>query len=554
MSQSSMKFADRRKIAIVALSLVCWVAQQEIASAQNGRFLQGIYQTIVEAQAERDRLEALSRAQAGPSLAPPRNGTPQSPSVPAPPPSNPAVTANWFLDSVTVLRQNVSRLAPELRRYAPTTPAVREALNEVYQIEAETNSLYSRVRNGESIASTSFAYQEVDTRWRDVAYRIRAGGRLDPNLAVLIDAVDESFRQIDRKLGVSQPIDRVRLRDLMIVTLTYMDAMFDDIRLTPSAFTTSESLIREGRILRERLRLESYKIDRADYNTVVGSYTEFVQQWRTYAAKLYKLNDPHVNQRLDSIRKQGEEVYATLRIPVANDRGQVLFACQRLSAGLVSLHDQMARWGTGRLPADQLRFAETVRTLIDRGRQLETEAARNGASRSAASLFTTMDAAWVSGLRSMKAVDPRSGLQQLLVQVDALFGEVRNLLGATPWQGQSELLSAAASLEVAADDFNIDAQRYKRYLVPTEFRDQFASASDAFYHVSTDLHRALEANDNLQEATRQAELMVQHWQTLTPLVNELVQRGLAPNRADPLFEGYRQMQPLVAQVASTLLN
>ncbi len=221
--------------------------------------------------------------------------------------------------------------------------------------------------------------------------RLRAASALDNRSGPLSDRIDGSFRNIDRQLGVAPPIDRVRLRDLMIVTLTYMDAIFDDLRLAPGAFGQSDVLLREGRLLREQLRQESYRIDRADYNEVVDRYTQYVVAWRAYAIKLYQLNDPHINMRLDSIRRQGDEVYASLRIPAASDRTQLQYAAQRLTGGLVALDQEMTRYGITRLPSDQQQFVSVVRTLTDRSRSLATELQQSGISLSSTRLFNEMD-------------------------------------------------------------------------------------------------------------------------------------------------------------------
>lgn len=558
--------------------IVCLIAclltlEDNPTQAQNGQVVDNIYRNMFEAQAQRDRQAALqqqsnfgTRVEPVPRIAPfPGQiiGPAQPTLVPlaAPPAvastsSRPgeALPANWFLDSIATIRDNVGRLIPELQRYSASVPAARELIGDIYQINADANSLYSRTRSGEPINSIFAAYQQVDVRWRDASYRLRASGSLDARLTSLVNIIDDSFRTTDRRLGITPPIDRVRLRDLMIVTLTYMDAMFDDIGLSPGAYSQADVLIRDGRILRERLRQESYKIDRADYEEVVASYTEFVRLWRNYAARLYALNDGHVNLRLASIGRQGDDVYASLRIPAATDRRQMQFAGQRLTAALLALQDQLVRWGANRLPADQARFADTVRVLMDRSQRLEAELSRGSSVATSASQFTEMDRIWTEGLRSMRAIDERSGLQASLVQVDAIFAEMRDLLQVGPWQGRSQLLSTAAALEAATDDFNNDVQRYKRYLMPVSFRDSLSQVSDDLFDIARDLHRSLDERNDLQEASRLGQQLIERWQQLSPLLNELTQRGLTPSRTEQLLEDYRQMQPLVAQAASMLLN
>jgi len=522
------------------------------AQTQNGQTVQGFFRTMTEAQAERDRQNAALQQNARTTRVEPvprfNSGFGQT-LVPSP-----SQSTSWFLSSITAFRDDINRLIPELQRAARTQAPIRDLIANAYQVGAEADSLYNRARSGEPLNSVFAAYQQADVRWRDVSYRLRATGSLDPQIISLVDSIDASTRTIDQRLGIAPPIDRVRLRDMMIVTLTFMDALFDDIRLAPLAFNQSDALLRDGRILRERLRQESYKIDRADYNAVVASFTEFVQLWRVYGSRLYQLNDAHVNQRLDSIRRQGEEVYASLRIPAATDRRQVQFAGQRLTVALSALQDQLARWGTNRLSADQLRFADAVRSLVNRSQLLETELSRGSASGSAVAILTEMDGTWAAGLRTMRAVDPASGLQLSLSQIDALFTEMKDLMQVGNFQGQENLLNVVASLESTTDDFNIDVQRYKRYLTPTQYRDSLAEISDDMFAASRDLHRVLDNRGDSREATRLTQRIVERWQQLTPMLNELTQHGLTQSRAEQLFEGYRQIQPLLAQAASSLLN
>src|SRR5690606_25284181 len=139
---------------------------------------------------------------------------------------------------------------------------------------------------------------------------------------------------------------------------TYMDALFDDIRLVEGYSAQSEALLSQGRLLRERLRQESYRMESAEFDEIVSRFTEFVQVWRGYAQSLHQLNDPHIHRRLESIRRQGEEVYATLRIQPAPDRTELAFLTERLPNELNALADQVNRWGATQLTRDQFRFVE----------------------------------------------------------------------------------------------------------------------------------------------------------------------------------------------------
>lgn len=461
--------------------------------------------------------------------------------------------ANWFVDSLGQANQNLAVLIPELRRYA-SSHTVRDVIGSLDAIQRESDALVAKTRRGEPYEAVAAAYEQLDTRWRDTSFRLRASGELSPSVRNLVGQIDEIFRQIDRRLGIDPPIDRVRLRDLMIVTLTYMDAMFDDIRLAQGFSPQSEALLNQGRLLRERLRQESYRMETAKFNDIVGSFTEFVQAWRGYAQSLHQLNDPHVHRRLESIRRQGEEVYATLRIQPAPDRNELVHIAGRLPEQLNGLAEQVGRWGAAQLTRDQFRFIETCRALAERARRLASEVQRSGPSAAAQQQFADMDRTWNDGLRLMASVDPRSGLQGALAQVNTHFKALRDLLGTGSWRSQAELLKVAVTLEASAELFNGDVQRMKRLIEPAAYSQSLATASENFYRTAQELHRQAGQTTEERAMVATATRLEQQFQQLTTLVNQLPGRGLAPPRVELIFSSYRELQPVVAQAAAMLVN
>jgi len=468
-------------------------------------------------------------------------------------PSSHAQSANWFVDSLGQVNSKLRVLTPQLQQNA-SVPAVREVIGRLYQIEDQCADLVRRTRSGESYESVAAAYQELDTRWRDTSFRLRAGGGVPPSAMAELGQIDAIFRHIDRQLGISPPIDRVRLRDLMIVTLTFMDALFDDIRLVEGYSAQSESLLSQGRLLRERLRQESYRMEGAEFDEIVSRFTEFVQVWRGYAQSLHQLNDPHIHRRLESIRRQGEEVYATLRIQPAPDRTELAFLTERLPNELTALADQVNRWGATQLTRDQFRFVETCRALAERARRLSTEIQRSGPSAAAQSMFVEMDRSWSDGRRLMASVDSRSGVQTSLAQVNTHFSAIRDLLGTGSWRNHAELLKLAVALESSAELFNGDVQRMKRLMEPVTFGNSLGTVADEFHQAARELHRQVGQLADEPATAVTARRLVQRWNDLTPLINQLPARGLSSPRAELILGSYRELQPLVTQAAAMLVN
>ncbi len=465
--------------------------------------------------------------------------------------AQPAATANWFENSLNEIQRSLAALIPELRGFS-SHPSVQAAIGQLYQVEADSRTLAERTRRGEPYESVSAAYQQLNTRWRDASYRLRAGGEISPRLTQQLNGVDDRFREIDRRLGLAPPIDRVRIRDLMIVTLTYMDALFDDIRLSQGYTASAESLLSQGRLLRERLRQESYRIDQADHNELVNRFMGFVQQWRPYGLSLHQLNDVHINQRLESIRRQGDEVMATLRVPAAADRQELVWLVDRLPGELRGLADQLGRWGTYRLTNDQFRFMETCVALAERARRLSAEVHRSGSSPAARELFREMNGQWGQALQSMVGVDPNSGLQPSLAQVNSIFVSLADQLRVLTGTERSDLLNLAAALEASAETFQIDVQRFARLLEPPAFRQSLTTTSDQFLASTRQFHRQISQRADQRAIATTAHLMESQWNTLTQLMNDLSGRGLAAARTELIFTNYRELQPLVMQATTTL--
>lgn len=464
----------------------------------------------------------------------------------------PAQSANWFVDALADINVALAKLLPEVQR-AGYQSGLLEVVPSLQRIQSDASTLIARTRRGESYESVEASYQDLDIRWRDAAFRLRSVGNLSASITIHVNQADGVFRSIDRRLGIQPPIDRVRLRDLMIVTLTYMDAMFDDIRLSQGFSQQSEELLLRGRVLRERLRQESYRIEGSNFDEIIGGFTDFVIEWRTYVRALHQLNDPYIQRRLESIRRQGEEVFATLRIPAAIDNDELVLVTRRLPADLSALADQLTALGPARLSADQLRFGETCRVLAGRASGLAAEVVQNGPSPAARDQFRAIDQQWQDGLRLISSVDPRSGLQASLARANASFPIIRDLLGTGSSRNQADALALAAALEASSGSFSLNLSRYQQFLQPAAYRDRLGSATNQFHDAAKALHRQVGQVADSRFASESAKLLVQRWNELTPLVNELSTHGLAASQTELILGPYRELYPLVTQ-ASILLT
>ncbi len=153
----------------------------------------------------------------------------------------------------------------------------------------------------------------------------------------------------------------------------------------------------------------------------------------------------------------------------------------------------------------------------------------------------------------MSSVDPRSGLQASLARVNASFPIIRDLLGTGSSRNQAEALALAAALEASSGNFSLSLSRYQQLLQPAAYRDRIGTATNNFHDATKALHRRVGQVADSRFASESAKLLVQRWNDLTPLVNELSRYGLTASQTESILAPYRELYPLVTQ-ASILLT
>jgi hypothetical protein len=547
------------------------------AQAQRGELIEGLFRTIAEANLQREQRKRLEAEQAArkPSLPPQGNLQPVPiPSSIRPPSHRPGQPASIhrnkspssinvrskaaaeFAQNLVNFNGSIDPLVRELRTNAPQNPAIRAILPEAYQVAADSRALLQRCDGLSSLDPIVQPYSELDARWRQLSFRLRALDGLSSQCTSGIRSCDKMVGTLSRQLKVQPQFDRHELHDLMIVAATHMQSLLDDLELARISQQDATRLKHDCRLLRQRLLGEADRVDETTYEDVVTRFTDFASGWGAFSERVYALNDPHLQRRLDRIRECGDQTYGVLWLPPPYNAATLTASAHRLEESSAQILDQLTiRSMVSLSPQDQVRILESSRRMYNQSREFE-QATKQGAPRNdLQGRFASIDKDW-SYLRSkyqqMRAIN-RATLASINQECDSIRGALGMTTAAGPTIRHEELVQVAAALEGSSEYLDADIHRYERYLKPDSFRKSIVEASHEFHHHAKQLHAELSARADIGKLQREAEHMLDGWQQLTKDLSHAESHGLSASRTQNLLRAQQEIVPMVAQIAAALV-
>tara|TARA_R110002049_G_scaffold72490_6_gene187426 strand:- start:126303 stop:128153 length:1851 start_codon:yes stop_codon:yes gene_type:complete len=605
-----------RFLMLVSITIFLWPARP--SQAQRGEFIEGLFRTIAEAQLERERDKRAAEQRerkadnqaAGSRTKDPyevrlpsgfdRGGRPPAtPPVPTPPqsqrpfdsatPLNPNLRppgprdptgarapagprgsinvrsreAAEFAGNLVQFNSNMESLVRDLRLRSSQQIGLRQFLPEAYAVAAEGQALVRQCDGLSSLRPIIDPYRQLDARWRQLSFELRSSGQLGNTSGALIRQCDQMCSAMARQLEIQPQLDRHALHDLMIQAATYMQVLLDDIELSSIASKQSRQLAHDCRLLRQRLLGEADHVDEASYEDIVSRFSDFARRWSEFSQRVYAVDQPYLNRRLDRIGQCGDQTYALLWMPPPTSSNHVPMIAHRLERNFDSVQDQLTLRAMSSLRRDeQLRVLESSRNLYEKARQLETASEKGASIREQQSLLTEILRGWGPLRETLQRIESLN--YSTLAEIDRSCEQLRASLGvndsiAGPVDVHS-LLQAAASLEGASEYLDADLQRYARYLQPDSYRKSLLNGSQEFHHHAKELHALLSQGgaglgpNSIGKLQREAERMLDGWEILSRELAHLDHHGLSSSRAQRITRSQQELVPFVAQVAAALLE
>ncbi len=604
-------------IGVITLGLVCSNAMQTQAIAQDGRFLEGLFRTIADAQLEREqrkRIELERRQEeearkaaeearrnptpsSRPSSTRPTNGRPTNsiptqsgrsnsgqPSVIARPPLggsfSPGVqpgsrhgekhggiggpmsinvrskAAAEFVQQLVDLNATVDRLATQMQESVRKVPSVRGVIPQAFAVSAESRSLLAQCDGLSNPRTLIEPYRQLDIAWRNLSFGIRDLPALPDSFRANIRQGDTACKNLSRQLGLQPQFDRHGIHDEILIAATNMQALLDDLAITNISHRKCDQLSQQGRRLRQRLIAYADSVEQVSYDDFVAEFSGFVSEWDTYSESLIEFHDPHIDLRLDRIRQSGDRTYQMLWMPPPRRDRHLHQAAHALEQACASMMDQLTLRTLVSLRAnEQIAVMQSARQLYDRCRELETMVARDPGAPGIQPLYVQIDGDWEKLRRRLGQI--ATIRPALLAGMDRQCQAMRDVFGfrgpSVPTMDIEQLTRAAASLEGAAEYFNADLKRFEGYMQPASSRRETMAASQGLYERAMELHAQLAHHDEPEELRATADKIRRHWETLSHAIEDASNHGLAGRRAQYLIQAHARLAPSVAQLAAGLM-
>ncbi|TWU48837.1 hypothetical protein Poly51_47410 [Rubripirellula tenax] len=513
------------------------------AFAQRGALIEDLFRTIAEAQQKNQR---------EPVPGPPPNFDPRQAGGAS------AINvrsreAAQFAENLVAFSRSIDPMVAELRDASQRNPAIRAVMPDAYRLAADTRALISRCDGLASLDPIAPAYSELDARWRQLSFGLRSMEGLSNQCTGAIRECDRLASTMCRQLNLEPQFVRHGLHDLMIIGATHMETLIDDLPLSNVSPAQAKQVEHDIRVMRGQLLKEADRIDDSTYDQVVTRFTDFVGHWSPVSEAVYAIGDPHLSRRLDRIRQCGDQTYALLWMPPPQNTKSLTASAHRLEQSLGEVLDQLTIRSMVNLDSrEQAAVMERSRRMFRAAKELEEAVSAGGRRDQLAAQLTPIMQDW-SYLVPVYAKVPRLNPATLTAidQEMGVLGESLGVGGMIQFDPGS-LIQIAAAIEGSSEYFLADARRYQRYLTPATFQREFVASAEEVYRHAKTLHAELSGRPDLGRLQREADHLLDGWQSLSQNVASLQQHGLSTSRAASLQRAHAEMAPSVAQITAAL--
>ena len=470
-------------------------------------------------------------------------------------PRIPTETAQPLLTNVrTSLKsytQNANLLGDELNVAVRSDRSLRPLLAEHYKIQANANLLYKQLETVTDPQVISDSYCELDCSWRNLSYKFKSVS-LSPRCRGYITQLDKSCDRLCAALDIDPQFDRDRMLRLMVRGVAYMQTLLDDIEIELYGQPEADRLLGEGRRLQQIIRHDTAIVRDGSYEEVANRFANFVAKWRMFSAKLYGLNNPHIQRRLGRIRSVGENISELLWQTPTVDYQYMNHVSMQMSQQMNNLFDHMTVNELISLPADQ----QTA--LLNAASQLKSQCAsfcaiveKKGPLDNLRGQYVSINQRWTQLTPYLTKIESKR-IAQCNRQIGFHGEELQIMLRMRQQVNRSQLVQLAAELEVMAGQLNNRIARLDSQYSTRDYRARVNSAAQAFRGHAKTMHQAAAHNRDLARLRTCCNDVIKSWNQLSVIVGSMPKNGISAARFDPVNRSRQETVGIVAEIAAYL--
>lgn len=479
---------------VILLLLNCTQAllAQGDSRQQRRQFVEGLLQTLIESQLNRD----------------PR----QPPRPNQPPPQTGMVEARRQL---TEFSTHSTQLVHHLDDRAARSPGARPLLGDALKLNASLSHLNARAATARRLEDLQPDFRALDRDWRVLSYRLRQAEGLGDDCLRCVTRLNELDGSLCEVLGVSPQVDSRELLTVSAAVNTSLAHLIEDIEIElPRTRRGSLLRVEAGQVQQRSIWFGRAISERRDHQALVAQFQAFHDSWRALAAKIRAVGHRHLDRNVRRIDESVYLLHELLWIPQPVNYAQLTYLTDRLTADVDRLFDEVSlnmllevpRVERVLAPAGEFyglcqNFANSVAT------QAPLEQLRSD--------YRFLVEAWPE-LTGHFSVFKRPAVIHSLRAIEESFVALRDTIGLRPsvdWRRGTEI---AAALSVLAGRLTVDVQR--RVFSNSNYEQQFRVASarhaSGFQGASRRLHESLVRRD-AAAIGQHCERLATAWSKLT---------------------------------------
>ena len=452
---------------------------------------------------------------------------------------------------ITGLATESAHLADHLNRYCELR-GVRPLIPAAIKLKTSCKVLQSHCERNYGFNQLATQYQAIDSEWRNLHYQLRSlnhYGQFDANTRTCIGLLDQHATGMCQLLGITQQFDRYAVLRNCHAQVANFDSLLDAVDYELQHQKECQSLLSQGRRMKEQLlRLEPI-ILHAPYEQVISQYSKYNTDCRKYCATLYPLRKPSIDRCLSRVREGSNSVFRQLRVEPTIDRLYLAYVSESMGNYLGSLFKKMTVAQLVALPpADQQAILKVGNQLKTRCRNYCSRVQGNAPLRELAGSYVAINNEWTKiGGICRKVKDPV--ILSHTRSIDGYCNEIRDVLGVRSRYDQKRALALAASLEGMSENMYALSGRYGRYCRSTALRTQLANHGNDFFELSCKIHQQVAAEAEFAQIQDQCNKLLTTWQGYGPALDSMPQQGLSQSRYGYISNLRNEINPVIAELA-----
>ena len=559
-----------RLLMAVAVLVSAMASTREATAQQRGGVIQDLFRSVAQAQLEREqrkRLEAEAQAQTVERARINANrGVPGVPGVGGVPnagfpgggvvgggvvgpfsnlgrvPGSTLGTATW-----QQLRGEMDAVINDLRSVSGRSGTAMRLVPTGYRLTAQIDQMIADANRGDTAAVAS-AFAAFDRDYRTFAFetsRILPGGTADR-----LRRTDAIIAQLEQSMNVRPQWDRMRFAEIALTSRTLLQTILDDTRLISLSGADRRQINHDLNLLVTRIDRIRSQIDRITFEQASATFNDFATQLASVGVGLRRLNDPHIDLRLDRLRELRDDSYGLFWTEPPEALRDIRGIADRLQRSSRQLSQSVASAGT--MP-DRVRrdAASIVRDVTRAADDVAAFAVSQSGTRSIEAPLQRLDAE-TRRLEDLLRYQPGTHHAPLALLRDDVHLLMResSVASASAALDHASLVRLGATLEGGGEALHDAIDRRDRNLRSRQFKSQLDRSVDEFYRQARKFYEDVDDHRDIDSLRARVGEMLNQWQTMNQLIADLNRQGMSATDAAVVGQYRDALIPAVAEAAA----